>query len=247
MPKKALTGTEFKAKKQEIKFARKTREEALREHRANRGLRRQSGKALKEIAKGNRGLTTDLKDLMKQYGQAQKFAEEIYRPKQQEAITQFHRNVLPGITTEYGANAKKSSALNQALAASAENLQRGISSDINALSAQLLGQSQQAKQSNLQAMLQAAGQGLGSNLQPQSLGFGTAPSYLPKGGPSLTKQILGGALKGIGQFTGGAGGGGFEAYGNYLGGTTGIGEGGPAAGGGGQNLSQLAQLAAMAA
>jgi len=243
MPRSALTGTEKKAKRQEIKFAKKSREEALRENRATRGLRRQSGKALKDIAMGKRGVTTDIGELMKQFQEAQKFAEQIYRPRQEEAIQNFQREILPQISTQLGSDSKTSSALNQALAASAENLQRGISADINSLSQNLVGQSQQGKLNNLQAMLQASGQGLGSNqLAPQSIGFGSAPSYLPSRGPSQTRQILGGFIKGAGNFIGGGLGGGIEAYGNRLGGTTGIGNTG---GGGGPDAAQLAQLAAM--
>jgi hypothetical protein len=239
MPRKALTGTQFKAQKQEIKFAKKTREEALRENIATRGLRRQSGKALKDIAMGKRGVTTDIGELMKQFQEAQKFAEQIYRPRQEEAIQNFQREVLPQISTQLGSDSKTSSALNQALAASAENLQRGISSDINNLSQNIVGQAQQGRLSNLQAMLGAAGQGLGSNqLAPQSIGFATAPTYLPSRGPSQTRQIIGGAIKGIGNFIGGGLGGGMEAYGNRLGGTTGIGQQG-----GGPNAAQLSQLA----
>lgn len=241
MPKSALTGTEKKAKREEINFAKKSRKEALREHEATRGLRRQSQKALKDISMGKRGPTSDIGELMKQFEQAQGLAKKIYEPNKAEALNQFQQQVMPTINTQYGSDSKTSSALNQALAASAENLHRGINSDINALSGQLLGQSQQAKLSNLQGMLSAAGAGAGSNLQPQSLGFGTAPSYLPKGGPSMTSQVLGGFIKGAGNFIGGGLGGGLEAYGNRLGGTTGIGEGG-----GSPNAAQLAKYAAMA-
>lgn len=242
MPKSALTGTEKKAKKRDINFTKEQQRAYLKQLKDTKGLRKQSASSLQDIAAGEKGLTTDIGELMKQFQQAQKFAEQVYAPQKTEALHNFQQEIMPTINTQLGSNSKTSSALNQALAASAENLHRGISSDINNLSGQLLNQSQQSQLNNLQAMLQASGAGVGQQITPAMSGFGTAPSYLPKGGPGLGKQILGGFIKGAGNFIGGGLGGGLEAYGNNLGGTTGIG----GQGAGGPNASQLAQLAMMA-
>lgn len=200
MPRSALTGTEKKGKKEEISFQKKLREDYIRENRAKRGLRRHSAKALKDIAMGKGGPTSDISKLMQDFKKSESLAKEYFEPVKKAALNEYHQNVTPGINTALGSSSKSSSALNQALAASGENLKRNLASDFAGLQMNLgqnlLQQSQQAKLQKYNAMLQAGGAGLGQTVVPQGVGLGSAPSYLSKAATTGIGQRVGGGISG---------------------------------------------------
>lgn len=228
MPKSALTGTEKKAKKAEINFQKELRQDYKQEFRAKRGLRRFAGKALKDIAMGKKGPSTKISDLMKDFKKTQKFAEKHFEPIKKQALSEFHQHTIPGISSALGSESKSSSALNQALAASGENLQRSLASDFANLQTNLgqnfLQQQEQGKLQKINAMLSAGGAGLGQQAIPQGVGLGMAPSYLAKGnnpgvGRRIGSSLAQGALGGLGGFlVGGPVGAAVGAVGGGLGG-----------------------------
>ena len=212
MPKSALTGTEKKAKKRDIKFTQKLQDEYLREHEAKRGVRRHGAKAIADIAKGKGGPTTSIKDLMKDFKKSEGMAKKYFEPIKKQTLSEYHQNVVPGINTEFGSESKSSSALNQALAASGENLQRSLASDFAGLQMNLgqnlLQQSEQGKVQRLNAMLSAGGAALGQQISPQMSGFQNANQYLPKSGSPnqgqrITSSLLGGLQGGVSGFLSG--------------------------------------------
>lgn len=91
-----------------------------------------------------------LTQLTKDFERAGRGAEKIFEPIKQNALAEFHQNVLPGINNSLGSESKSSSALNQAIAAAGGNLQRGLASDFASLqtnlAGNLLGQREQQRQ-----------------------------------------------------------------------------------------------------
>lgn len=105
-----------------------------------------------------------------------------FAPIQQQAMNNYQQNTVPTLLNSLGSNAKSSSALNQALAASAGDLNTNLA----------------AQQSQMQ--LGAAGQAAGlaqlpfqQGLQAANLGLGTSPfAYMQKQLPFWQQLLLGG-------------------------------------------------------
>lgn len=109
-----------------------------------------------------------------------------FAPIQQQAMNNYQQNTVPTLLNSLGSNAKSSSALNQALAASAGDLNTNLS----------------AQQSQMQ--LGAAGQAAGlaqmpfqQGLQAAQVGLGTAPfAYGQQQLPFWQQLLLGGTQAG---------------------------------------------------
>jgi hypothetical protein len=101
-----------------------------------------------------------------------------------DAMRQYQQTTLPQITNLFGSGAKGSSALNQALGASASNLNSGLASQL------------------AQMQLSAAG-GLGSLAQGQGqLGLGTPAFQYQQRQPPIWQQLLGPLIGGGSQLGG---------------------------------------------
>lgn len=156
MPKDALTGTEKKGKKAEIKHAKAVNKLSQKDLEKRLPYNESARHALKQVQKGRhlpkyeqvkykpetKYEAQNLKDIVKDYERAGRGAEKIFAPIQQEALHNFQTGILPSIQAAHGAQAgdvKTSSALRQALSAAGSNLQRSLSSDFAGLQANLAG------------------------------------------------------------------------------------------------------------
>lgn len=116
-----------------------------------------------------------LSDLIKDYERAGRGAERIFEPIKQQALADYQQNTLPGVMGAFGRQqGAGSSALNQALAASAANLQRQLASDFagiqSGLANQLLGERE--SQRRFGAQFGQAGEQFGANLRNAQEQFG---------------------------------------------------------------------------
>lgn len=245
MPRSAKTGREKKLTRAAQSAERKRIEASLPTYKG-------SQKALQELQQGKGLPQTDSSKLLEAMRSTEGMAKQYFEPHKQEALANFAQYQAPEVRNAYGANAgSRSSALNQALAASAGNLHRQLNADFQNLSLglgqNLLDRQQRNQELGLQTRLSA----IQGGLQPQSnFAAQTAlqPQYLPKGPPSNTgKRILGGAIQGgISGAAAGPWGAALGALGGGLGGWAG-GSGGGAGGlaqflpqGGGIDPSQFA-------
>lgn len=100
---------------------------------------------------------------------------EGFEPIKQAANQNFQQSTLPSILNAFGADAKSSSALNQALAAGASNLNTNLGSQL------------------AQMQLGAAGQANQQALQPATMGLNAQPfAYQQKGNPFWQDLLLAG-------------------------------------------------------
>jgi hypothetical protein len=141
--KSALTGTE-----------KKTSKLAAKESKAAAPYRQQGNEILSKIASGQDYLSDMLQKQNAPGGQPDQNYQRFYEPIRQESQRQFQQNVLPDVMHQFGRSdsSKGGSALNQALASAATNLQ----SNLNAQLAQY-GQQQQQLQYNAAQNLTQAG------------------------------------------------------------------------------------------
>jgi hypothetical protein len=102
-----------------------------------------------------------------------------FEPIKQAANQNFQQNTLPSILNSFGGGAKSSSALNQALAAGASNLNTNLGSQM------------------AQMQLQAAGQANQQALQPAQMGLNQQSfAYQPKSNPFWQDLLLAGVSGG---------------------------------------------------
>jgi len=178
MPRKALTGTQWKTYKQASKTGRKS---------------------LKEIEASLKPGAN-----LKQYEQAYGLANQMLQPQAQEMKRQFQQEEAPQLIANLGvgAGAKSSSALNQALAASLTNLNHRLTGQTQQLAAQLaegdLNRRMQAAQYGGNAGMNAMNTQV---YQPKSgqPGFG---KQLIGGAIEGVSKVIGGALGGAGEVWG---------------------------------------------
>jgi hypothetical protein len=163
---------------------------ALKEFEKGKGLRKESRNQLEKLMEGKYLPETDLKklgkDFQKAYGDVYHllrdkykvkdydFVEDIFEPQlktmEKEARKGFERYTVPETLSQYGADAKSSSALNQALAAAGKDLQLGLAG----LRAQSIPQQAQygLEQARLNEQQRQFGAGLLADQRSQSLAYG---------------------------------------------------------------------------
>jgi len=224
MPRSAKTGREKKLTREAQSAERKRIKASLPTYQA-------SQKALQELQAGKGLPEADPSKILQTLRETEGAAKQYFEPHKQETLANFAQYQAPEVRNAYGANAgSRSSALNQALAASAANLHRQLNSDFQNLSLGLgqniMDRQQRAQDVGLQTRLGA----IQAGLQPQSsFAAQTAlqPQYLPKGPPSNTgKNIIGGAAQGaIAGAPAGPWGAALGALGGGLGGWAGMGGG----------------------
>lgn len=163
---------------------------------------------LQRQLEGQHKLPSDLGDIISRYQKAGKGAEEIFAKNKRAALHEFTQTTLPQVTESTGAESKTSSALNQALNASSENLRRNLESDYatmqNQLAQNLLGQSQQAKQFNQQNRGSLIQQAIGQPSAYTPPQFTAAPqSMWERFGPAATTGLgaVAGGIAGQGNPT----------------------------------------------
>lgn len=174
----------------------RTKSLANKEFKATQRYRRQGQELLSQIGQGQFGAGGALNTpLMNQQ------LMNDFMPIQQESLRQFRQNVLPEIFGSFGRGNKGSSALNQALASAATNLQSNLSSQF----AQL-GLGERARQQEMQ--YNAANQLTQSGLPAAQIGL-TKDKYAYVGqGPSAAQKVGAVALPAAGAIIGGLAGGG---------------------------------------
>lgn len=129
-----------------------------------------------------------ISDLLKQFQQAGKGAEELYAPIKANALEEFGQSTLPGVLSQFGdAGLGRSSALNQALAAARTNLSRQLASDFAGFQTNLASGILNQKYGNVGQLGQLSTQGAFQNpyqqkQQSQGSGAGNAISGLLEGG-----------------------------------------------------------------
>lgn len=116
-----------------------------------------------------------LSDLVRDFERAGKGAEKIFEPVKQQALTDFQQKTIPGVMGAFGREqGAGSSALNQALAAAATNLHRGLASDFagiqSGVASNLLGERE--NQRRFGAQFGQQGEQFGANLRNQQGQFG---------------------------------------------------------------------------
>lgn len=126
-------------------------------YRKGREEDKKKEKFVKDVATGKKGLPETVKDIGKMYGKAGGYADKFYGDIQNRAVTEFNQQTVPSLITQYGQGSKSSSALNQALAAAAGNLQQNIAADFanmkTNLASNIVNQSQYGAAQNLQNQL----------------------------------------------------------------------------------------------
>lgn len=114
-----------------------------------------------------------------------------FAPIQQQAMNNYQQNTVPSLLNSLGSNAKSSSALNQALAASAGDLNTNLAAQQSQMQMGAAGQAANLAQMPFQQGLQAS-----------QVGLGTAPfAYGQKQLPFWQQLLLGGTQAG-GQVAG---------------------------------------------
>ena len=168
MPKKALTGTQFKAQKAATKGAIKREKHAYRAYK--HGIRELENQP------------TDIVGILKQFEQAGQGAEKIFQPMKENAIAEYEQ-LIPSqlrnqaVSTGGGA---RSSALNQALFAGRSQLNRQLEADYSSLKANLAQNLMGQLQGNIMNRIN-----VGQNQSPVLQALAQSPTYLQKsGGPS---------------------------------------------------------------
>lgn len=166
MPKKALTGKQYKTQKQQYKTQR-------------------------SLLRGEHAPTTDLQQLMNQYNLAGQGAEKEFAPIRENALSQYNRYTQPEVAASFGGGGEqRSSSLNQALAAARTNLEAQLAEQFtgfkNQYASNLLGLSEQNKtnQMNTLAGLSRGGLADAPTYLPSSKG------------PNRTQGAIGGAIQG---------------------------------------------------
>jgi len=190
MPKAAQTGREKKTKRLFLKGAREREKADIQSYK-------QSSRELDKLAKGEGILSRDPSKILEAMQSTKGLTESYFKPYQEEALAKYQQEIVPQLASRFGSDAgSSSSALNQALSASAQNLQRQLTADFSRL--QLgLGEDLMNRQQNAELMRFNA---LQAGMRQQgSLGQNVAvqPSYLPKTqGPERGKGAISGALQG---------------------------------------------------
>jgi len=164
-------------KPEKVKVSSKTQEKAakagLDEFLKGKGLRRDARSQIGKLLEGRYLPDTSISDLGKGLQKSLKYTRGAFDPMKQEARQEFQQSTLPEILNAFGADAKSSSALNQALATAGKDLELGLASRFApmemGLAQQLLNMRQQNKAVGLQSMLGAASVGMGQGYQPLSL------------------------------------------------------------------------------
>lgn len=200
------TGTGKKAQKAVYKAQKYAAEEFVKENERKKPLKKSSEQDLKKIAEGKTGLTANPKKLLDIYRSVEKDAGKIFSKHRETALDSFNQYNVPETVNQFGRETGSgSSALNQALAASKNTLNRQLASDFSTiqsgLAQNLMGQSQNAGLANLNARLQANSGIMGNPMQPIT---GIQPSYnQPKGGTAgMGGTLLAGGLSAAGSFAG---------------------------------------------
>lgn len=202
-----FTGTQKKANKAKAKAEKFYADESVREAKHNRSYKKSSQYDTRQIAKGKYSPPTDIKQLTKEFSEAQKFAgkvaKEQFKPIQEKAISDYQRYTTPSMAEQYSA---RGSAAKQALKDSSEDLQRSLASDFsglqNSIAGNMLNQQSQNRTTDLNARMQANNAFMGHPMSPVSLGM--QPAYNPsKGGTSgMGGTIVGGLLGAGGAYAG---------------------------------------------
>lgn len=105
-----------------------------------------------------------------------------FAPIQQQAMNNYQQNTVPSLLNSLGSNAKSSSALNQALAASAGDLNTNLAAQQSQMQLGAAGQAANLAQMPFQQGLQAS-----------QVGLGTSPfAYGAKQLPFWQQMLLGG-------------------------------------------------------
>ncbi len=204
MPKSALTGSEKKTKKLGLKGAREREKIGIKAF--EKGI-----KGIQRVQEGKGALPSSLQELQERYARALRGTEGMFEKQKENVIAEYQQTYAPQVRGEYGAasgQGSRSSALNQALAAAQTNLARGLNADYEALrnnvASNLLGQSQQAKLSNLNAQLSASGALSGQNVNPVAGNLAGQASYLPSNNqPNMFRKIMAGGSTIAGGVAGG--------------------------------------------
>ena len=165
-----------------------------KKHRKARSEDKAKEKFNKQVATGEKGLTTDVNKLAKQYAQAGKGTEQFFAPIKEQAMRDFNQTTVPSLITQYGQGSKSSSALNQALGAAAGNLHQDLASNFANMKQQMAGnifnQSQNSQAANLKNRLNlnqgANAQGNFWSKAAPVIGFAGG---LATGNPALGTQI----------------------------------------------------------
>lgn len=185
----------YKAEKEKVTEAQKL------------GLKQQQRQydLLKDLIRGEYAPETSLKQLRKDEERALRYARDILEPEKENLLKYaqqgYERFTKPGIVAGIGGGVGgKSSALNQALAASAQDLASQVGQQYQqmqyGLAQDLLGRRELGRQQQLSSMLSVAGfpnqiaQGVAQTQIPQ------APSLFNKIGP-LVGAGIGGAFGGL--------------------------------------------------
>jgi hypothetical protein len=128
-----------------------------KKHRKARAEDKSKEKFNKQVATGEKGLTTDVSKLSKQYAESGKGVEQFFSPIKEQAMRDFNQQTVPDLLTQYGQGSKSSSALNQALGAAAGNLHQDLASNFANMKQQMAGNifntSQNSQAANLQNRL----------------------------------------------------------------------------------------------
>lgn len=111
-----------------------------------------------------------------------------FAPIQAEAQRNFQQQTIPSILNAFGSDAKSSSALNQALAASGANLNSSLAAQLSQLQLGAAGQSADLAQLPFQQAIQTG-----------SLGLGTQPFALTPKEKPFWQQLLLQGVQGAGQ------------------------------------------------
>lgn len=201
----AKKGYEGYKHSQEKKKRRHKREVEKVQEAQKVGLKTQEKQydVLKDIIRGEYDTGTSLKGQRKDYERALRYSEQILEPQRermlQEAQKGYERFTRPGIAGQYqhgpqGSTAG-SSALNQALSASAADLANQVTNQFQnlqfGLAEQFLSKRDTARQDQLKTMYGIA---TGGN----QIATGVAGTQVPQGPPSLGQTLLpiGGAVIG---------------------------------------------------
>lgn len=195
MPRKAISGTEYKLKRGQEKSAGK----------ATKGIKGYlpGGKESRRYEKRISEFLQPEATLDKAY----RFAQEQVQPYYQEQRRQFQQEEAPEIIGQLGGGNRTSSALNQALSASLTNLNQRIQAQQNEIAMQYAQDALNRKWQAANALYSMPLQTL-QGIQQQGMQAMQIPTYLPKSGTqSVGKQIAGHAInlaaEGAGTYFGG--------------------------------------------
>lgn len=202
MPRKAISGTEYKAKKAIAKSAKEREKVGLKAYK--KGVA-----GLERIQEGKGAIPSDLQDIQERYARSLQGTEKMFEKQKANAIAEYQQLYAPEIRSQYSSGqGSRSSALNQALAAAQTNLARGLNADYESLrnnvASNIFSQSQQSKLANLNAQLQASGGLSSQGVNPVATNLALQPTYLQSSNqPSTFRKIMAGGSTVAGGVAGG--------------------------------------------